>query len=138
MKRNFAIVLIILVTFSGCQILKPQPDEDMFAAAASMKRLSASVESSARYKDIPADLKDYDLLVKATENNPRLLNGFENYLLKAIIINKHSIVLMCDLKGERALIEDTGCTGEVDVLHWQNNTPKPCDFTIDVSVVCVN
>jgi len=136
MKRNLAYIVIAVLVFSGCQLFKPYPQEDMFIAAASLKRLAATVESSVRYKDIPAELKDYALLEKATENNPQLLKGFENFSLRAIAVNKHSIVLVCDAKGQQALIEDTGCTGEVDVLHWQGETPKPCDFTIDVNVVC--
>jgi hypothetical protein len=128
--------MVVLIMFSGCRFVQKQSQEEMFVSAAAMKRLSAAVESSVRYKDVPEELRDYELLEKATENNPQLLKGFENFSLKAIIVNKHSIVLMCDAQGKLALIEDTGCTGEVDALHWQNDAPQPCDFTLDISAVC--
>jgi hypothetical protein len=141
MKKCCVPIIFITIICCGCAYFFQSykyTEDAMFIKAAAIKKLSAAVESSARYKDIPEDLKNDDLLKKATENNPRLLQGFEGFSLKAITVNKHSIVLLCDSKEEYALIEDTGCTGEVDIHHWQNNTRPPCEFTIDTSVVCGN
>ena len=56
--------------------------------------------------------------------------------MKARNSNTHAVVLLCDGTGKYALIEDAGCTGEVDARHWNRATPLPCDFTLDVVALC--
>ncbi|WP_310601029.1 hypothetical protein [Desulfobulbus sp.] len=136
MKKIVSLSIIALFV-SGCHFARKTPDSDeMFTKAAALKRLAATVESAVQYGDVPPQLQNAELLALATEHNPKLLDGFAPYTLKAKNSNKHSSVLMCDPEGKHALIEDSGCTGQVDVLHWQQAPLPPCEFTLQLESVC--
>lgn len=127
----------ILFCFSGCAFLKPTSySEEMLTLSASLKRLSAAVESAVQYKDAPPEMENEDLLQFATAHNPKLLDSFKKYTLKAKNSNKHSIVLLCDAEGKHALVEDSGCTGELDAQHWQQKPLPPCAFTLQLERIC--
>jgi hypothetical protein len=138
MKKIISVAIAALF-ISGCTILqiKKYPDqEEMYAKSASMRKLSAAVESAVQYKNPPPELENEQLLEFATAHNPNLLSGFAKYKVKAKNINNHSLVLMCDREEKHALIEDSGCTGELDAHHWQQKPLPPCEFTLQVDVIC--
>ncbi len=136
-KLLHACLAVGIVIVFGCSPthMGREPDE-MYTRAAALKKLSAAVESAVQYKDAPPELADDALLRFAVAHNPSLLDGFEGYVLKARNSNAHAVVLLCDGTGKYALIEDAGCTGEVDVQHWSRAASSPCDFTLDVVTLC--
>jgi hypothetical protein len=135
-KIQKIIIAVFLIAVSGCSLSKnPREQDEMYIQAAALRRVSLAVEAL-RYENVPVEMENAELLTFATRHEPRLLEGFDNYVLKAELRNRHSLLLLCDSTGKKALIEDTGCTGPVDVHHWQKPVLPPCEFTIIIEEVC--
>jgi hypothetical protein len=88
-----------------------------------------------RYKNPPPDLGDSELLELATRHDPVLLENFRGYKLRVLRQERHSVVLVCDATGTRALLEDAGCTGPMDRERWMGKT-EACEFSINTEQVC--
>ena len=105
------------------------------ATSISVTKLSAAVESTVRYKNPPPDLSETELLAVATRHDPVLLENFKGYTVRVLRQERHSIVLVCDRTGARALLEDTGCSGAMDRARWMD-APESCEFSLDTAAVC--
>jgi hypothetical protein len=131
-------VALVLALAAGCAPLTgvPRPDrEEMYIKASALTKLSAAVESTVRYKNPPLGLSDRQLLTLATRHDPALLDNFKGYSVRVLRQARHSIVLVCDTSGTRALLEDVGCSGPMDRHRWMGKA-EPCEFTIDTAAVC--
>src|SRR4051794_18573632 len=99
---GFAIFLL-----AGCASGPDHIDaEEMYVRASALTKLSAAVESAVRYKNPPAGLGEQDLLVFATRHDPVLLENFKGYKVRVMRQERHSVVLVCNATGNRALLED--------------------------------
>jgi hypothetical protein len=137
MKNNKAIIIVIFLLISGC-VLSPEQAQadDMYVKAAELRKLSAAVESTVRFKDPSPMLTDEELLKLATTHNSALLTSFAGFKLRMDRRDRHAVVLVCSPSGDKALLEDAACTGPLDVHHWQSKKPMPCEFTIQAAAVC--
>ena len=108
----------------------------MYIKASALTKLSAAVESTVRYKNPPTGLNERELLTLATRHDPALLDNFKDYTVRVLRQSRHSVVLVCDTTGTRALLEDAGCSGPMDRHRWMGEKPEPCEFTIDTTEVC--
>ncbi|HJY08244.1 MAG TPA: hypothetical protein VJ323_18135, partial [Bryobacteraceae bacterium] len=63
------------------------------------------------------------------------LENFQGYKLRVLRQERHSVVLVCDATGTRALLEDAGCSGPMDRERWIGKT-EACEFSIDTKQVC--
>jgi hypothetical protein len=130
-KVSFALFFLV----SGCAQTQENPNaEEMYVKASALTKLSAAVESMVRYKNPSSSWTDSELLSAATEHDPALLNNLADYRLKIQSRNRHAIVLMCSTSGERALLEDAGCTGQMDRHRWQ--VPSGCEFSLTIEQMC--
>ena len=133
---GIGLPILALSVLAGCVSGPEQPDsEEMYAKASVLTKLSAAVESTVRYKNPPPDLTDRQLLELATRHDPILLGNFEGYKVRVRREGRHAVVLVCDASGNRALLEDAGCSGRMDQAHWMGN-PGPCEFSIDLRQQC--
>jgi hypothetical protein len=113
-----------------------RPDkEEMYIKASALTKLSAAVESTVRYKNPPSGLNDRQLLTLATGHDPALLDNFKGYRIRVLRQARHSVVLVCNTSGTRALLEDAGCTGPMDRHRWMGK-PEACEFTTNIAEVC--
>jgi hypothetical protein len=48
----------------------------------------------------------------------------------------HAVVLVCDKDGKIGLLEDAGCSSEMDRHLWRENPPEPCEFTVKAQEAC--
>lgn len=108
----------------------------MYSLASSLTKLSSAVESTVRYKakTIPSGISDKELLVLATKHDPKLLKPFNNYTVKVSQKNRHAIVLVCTKDGKRALLEDAGCSREMDKHLWKSSSS--CRFRLKAKNIC--
>jgi hypothetical protein len=139
MKNCINIISTILVSFfvmSGCATSGAVESENMMILGSALTKLSAAVESTVRYKNPPADIKDTELLVLATRHDPDLLTRFQSYTLKVHRQNGHAMVLVCSKDGSVGLLEDSNCTAKLDKHLWEGQLSKPCEFTLTVQQVC--
>ncbi|MDQ3185499.1 MAG: hypothetical protein M3Q16_03350 [Pseudomonadota bacterium] len=134
--RAAAAVAIAITLLTGCTPGQKNPDsEEMYMKASALTKLSAAVESTVRYKNPPPELDERELLALATRHDPILLENFRGYQVKVLSKDRHSVVLVCDASGTRALLEDAGCTGPMDRERWKGKQ-EPCEFSIDARMVC--
>jgi len=134
--RSFALNLIVFasvaVLSASCLHAAQVDPEEISGLAAALTKVSAPVHSTVRYKNPPADIGDAALLALATAHNPSLLAAFDGYVLRARQDGPNSSVLVC--KGEIALVEDAGCTGQSD---WHaTQADHPCDYVLDLATTC--
>lgn len=130
------VAALAIFLLAGCASGPDRIDaEEMYVKASALTKLSAAVESAMRYKNPPSDLGEQELLVFATRHDPALLENFRGYKVRVLRRERHSVVLVCNATGTRALLEDAGCTGPMDRARWREQ-PQPCNFSIDPGRVC--
>ncbi len=64
------------------------------------------------------------------------MEPFADYTLWVSRQDGHAVVLVCDKDRKVGLLEDAGCSSEMDKHLWKENPPKPCDFTVKAKEVC--
>ena len=133
--RVSVTIALALSLVAGCTPTPKRPySEEMFIKASALTKLAAAVESTVRYKNPPPGLDEKELLMRATQHDPALLQNFKGYKVRVLRQDKHSVVLVCDATGQRALLEDAGCSGPMDRHRWMGK--QPCEFSIDTKEVC--
>lgn len=138
MRYPIALTLILITVFTSTSCLHAQSvdEEEIASLSAALIKVSSTVHTAVRYKSPDPSLQDKALLEFAISHNPRLLNRFDAYVLKARQTGANSSVLVCTADGVHALIEDAGCTGRSD---WHvGSRAEPCEFKLDLSAVCAS
>ena len=133
--RSAALVYFLL-TLVGCTMSRAAEGEKMYILGSALTKLSSSVESTVRYKDPDEGISDAELLVLATRHDPGLLEPFADYKVLVLRQFKHAVVLVCTKDGNIGLLEDAGCSSELDLHLWKEEPAKRCEFTVQVQEVC--
>jgi hypothetical protein len=140
MKRNLAAqgfaLCFVLLAFAGCTVSRAAEAEKMYILGSALTKLSASVEATVRYENPPEGIGDKELLDLSTKHDPGLMEPFAEYGLWVSRQDGHAVVLVCDKDGKVGLLEDAGCSSEMDRHLWKENPTKPCDFTVKAKEVC--
>jgi hypothetical protein len=126
----------LLMASVGCTVSRAAETEKMYVLGSALTKLSASVEAIVRYENPPEGISDKELLELSTKHNPGLMEPFADYTLHVSCQDKHAVVLVCDKGGKAGLLEDAGCSSEMDRHLWKEDPPKPCDFTVKAKEVC--
>jgi hypothetical protein len=132
---SIASCLVLIGLLNGCALVSHQENEEaMYMKASALTKLSAAVEATVRYDSLSSSMSDQELLNLSTEDDPSLLEPFNDYLLKINRDFNHAIVMMCSKNGMQGLLEDAGCTAAMDHHLWQKQAS--CVFTLSSDVVC--
>ncbi len=130
------VALLVVVSSFGC--LSPCPSIDPQLEAIS--RLDDYMIPLAKAVDVIADqvspsAKDDEILKVAVERsgNPKLIDPFTGYTLKARIDNGVGVILLCSKDGREGIIEDVTCTTRPDT---HRPSGSPCTYLLDVKAVC--
>lgn len=135
-KRLIFIASLSAILIAGCTTTGPAADsESMYITASALTKLSASVESTVRYKNPPDGISDEDLLKLATEHDPSLLAPFSGYVVRVLREDRHAAVLVCSADSTQGLLEDLGCTAAMDKHLWQA-AENGCIFTVSPARDC--
>lgn len=126
-----AIILAACVLISGAD-----ESERMLTLGSALTKLSASAESTERYKGPPKNISDAEFLALATRHDPTLLQPFSGYAVRVLRQERHAVVLVCTGDGTQALLEDAGCTAKLDRHAWKSSPAGPCEFSVRVEDVC--
>lgn len=127
---GFRIVVFSLLVFTtGCAHYKASDKEEMYTLASALTKLTSAVEEKVLFKEVPAEMKDMELINFSTSHDPRLKEPFAEYLLKVQGVNGHAVVLVCDQSGRKGLLEDGGCSSVVDKHWWQDQPNHPCEIS---------
>lgn len=129
------LALICLSVWCSLATAQAVTEEDMLIKASALTKVAVAAESAARYKDPSPDLSEREFLEFSTRHDPSLLEPFSGFTLRALWRDRRGIVLVCTADGKVRLLEDAGCTAELDKHHWRE-TESACDFSINVAEVC--
>jgi hypothetical protein len=127
-------IVCLLLTVSSCVHMQQRIDPtEMAVRASALTKLSSAMQAYIRYTDPLPDLGETALLAEGTKHDPALLANLHDYKLRLLVQDRHAVVLMCTRAGDRALLEDAGCTGEFEAHHWKQDA-VPCEFSSAIKV----
>jgi len=126
--------LLILFLLPACVFAQQLDSDEMLQKASALTKLSKAVESTVRYKHPPEGISSDKLIELSTQHDLSLVTEFDDDVVKVLWHDRHSIVLICDQDG-RGLLEDAGCTAELDQHLWKIDN-APCEFTLEIESVC--
>lgn len=134
--KTLLSALIIAISVAGC--LAPCPFVDPQLEAIS--RLDDYMIPLGKALDVMADklppnAKDDEIFKAIVERsgNPKLVEPFTGYVLKARIQDGVGIILLCSKDGKEGIMEDVSCTTRPD-MHRPSGSP--CTYLLDVKAVC--
>lgn len=133
--------IAFLLALAGCTSIalgQTFSEEEMLVAASALTKVTTAVEAAERYGNPPDGLADQAFLDFATAHDPALLQPLSKYHLKVLRKDRHAVLLLCDSDGQIALLEDVGCTAQLDRHRWKVAPPKACAFSVDPSDICPN
>lgn len=134
-SRTYLLVLSTsFAMLSGCAA--QQSDQEMNYSASALTKLSAAVDATVRYTQIPEGVNGEELLRLSTAEDPSLLEPFKNFKILARREGRYSQVLMCEADGSSALLEDSGCTAKLDRHAWRDSPMTRCEFSLDLAALC--
>lgn len=103
--------------------------------AGALNRLVQSVDWAFSSGAVNSDMTSKQILEIATSHDKTLLQHFGNNQIHVARKDGTTILLLCDDKSEKALVEDASCTGAVDDLAFEGQL-RPCEFSLNVRSVC--
>lgn len=127
---------LVLGVLGACVTIAPQPNpEEMRVSASALTKLAAAMEALVRYDSPAPGQAEAQLLEQGTRHDPALLRNLDRYDVRVMASSGHAVVLLCSKENRRALLEDAGCTGKLDVQHW-DKPAQACEFTLQPATVC--
>ncbi len=127
---------LALMALASCTSTAPRINpERMYESGSALTKLSAAMEAYIRFGNPGTELSEAQLLLNGTEHDPALLSQLGAYTVRVQQRERHAVLLLCSKETKQALLEDAGCTGKMDVHHWQQ-APRDCSFTIEVASLC--
>lgn len=130
------VVAVLLASAACTAPAFAQDSDELMVKASKLTKLTTAVESTVRYKDPPANLTETELLALSVEHDPSLLSPFEGHTMRVLSKDRHAAVLVCNQDGSRGLLEDVGCTAEMDRHQWRDDPTAACQFTVDLDSIC--
>jgi hypothetical protein len=99
MRRNIvvhSIVLFFVISASACCTpVRAANSDKMYVLGSALTKLSASVESTVRYKNPPQEISDAELLTLSTKHDPGLMEPFTDYTVRVSRQDRHVERLVC-------------------------------------------
>ena len=125
------IVLLLLPLQADAQRIK----FTMCPLASDLTRLAKAVDVYVADTPAAGSLRDEELLESATRHDPSLLTPFFSYYVGVQVEGRNSSVLVCTRDRKAGLLEDAGCSPEMDAHLWSDSSHL-CGFTLNLSAVC--
>ncbi len=136
MKYRTLMVLVAALPLSACSTSVDSAPSAKERGRLSTQMVNLSSAVDAYFADLPQAPTDSDavILQNATRHDKRLLvPEFEPYMLKVQYQNPYAVLLLCSKDGQRAIMEDAGCSARLD---RQIMDRAPCKFTLRVKQGC--
>jgi hypothetical protein len=135
MRRRLPLALLLIV-ITGCTPAAFADDDEMYVLSAALIKLSKFIEPSAQYGRFNESTPSEEILAYVRERDSSLLDSFLDRKIMARVRQKHSVVLICLADGSAGLLEDAGCSPELDGHLWQSDPAADCSFTLNINTVC--
>lgn len=132
-----ATVFASATVIAGCSVSHGLDNEMIADLAQNVRYVAGQVHAHITYDKPDAGTSSDNLIRRATQPNPTYMASLSGYYVAARRMGSYSSVLLCDNERRQALVEDAGCTSlRVEWQHKENEPSVPCDFSLDLSVVC--
>lgn len=133
-SRFVLSVLVITSVFISSACAKDYTETEMQPLAATSADIALAVRSYARQhpEEIKAGVDEVTLVIRATAHDSSIMNPYKKFIVKG---RPTGVVLICDSKGERGLIEDAACNDILDDPRWRRPGGL-CEFILDLELVC--
>jgi hypothetical protein len=126
-RKSITFLLFGAFLIAICTCATGYKDEKLQPLAATASDLARAVMRFAReHPAEAASLDDRELVRRATAYDPEMLAPYDGLVVRGTI---DGVILVCDGKGKRGLIEDAECTDRVDKIVWSDEN-APCRFTL--------
>ena len=140
MNRKTGLLIWILIGMmtlpSSACILRRRLEVRMGELSSAVTKLSANVESTVRYGSMLTNIGDSELLAKSTEHDLDILKFFSKYSVRIMHNEKDALILVCTKDQKRALLEDAGCTTELDSILRKEKPTNQYEFTTTIEKAC--
>jgi len=133
-RKHWGLVLAVIIAVTGCTPSGAADDEDHAVLANKAQYVASALEALVRLGDAPADADSAALVALVRAEKPEYVAPFDDRVRRLRQEGRLSSVLVCDAAGDKALVEDAGCTHETDARLWDRDVP--CTFQLDLAAVC--
>lgn len=134
--NKYARIALYLSTLFLAACATPPNEREMNTLASALTKVSAAVDATVRYKRSADALENAQLLQASTTHDPGLLKPFQGQRVRVLRVGRDSSVLLCDTNSGDVLLEDAGCTPQLDVHRWRDTPKASCEFSLDLKKVC--
>lgn len=139
MKTKILLFVLLLFAQSACAQTITQQDMDgvRFSYEQALKVIQGEVMAG----NVSPELTGTDFVDTALANHPAERKHLGGYRVKAEVVpaaqEGRVVLLLCDKRGEAALLEGVLCKGRTIVLEpWKQTLPVPCVFKMNVRETC--
>ncbi len=133
--KGLALWMVLLAS-GGCTASRAAEGERMYVLASALTKVCDSVEATVRYENPPEGITDNELLILSTQHDPGLLEPFAAYTLHVSREDAHAVVIVCGKDEKVGLLEDAGCSSEMDRHLWKEDPTRPCKITLKAKEAC--
>lgn len=133
MIRTTSFVALALVVVAACATASGEADMQQMASAAT--KVARQLDAYVFGHPDAAALTSGDLAAEMRRQDAELMATLDDYQVRFRVVGENSSMLVCAKDGSRALLEDAGCSAISDLHQW-DGPPAPCEFSLDLSVVC--
>lgn len=127
-------MFVMLILATGCQAQPVNSHYDQ-SLIPRMQKLTRAVDGYVRYRHPPVSMTTEEILLQSTADDPGLREPFTEFVIELSRAGNDSVLLVCDAERTYALMEDSGCTPEVDKQYLESS-PVPCSFTLEPQEKC--
>lgn len=129
--KSLIALLLVPALLVGCA--NHRTAEKMEDLSSYFKDLATAIDGHIKFGD-GSSMTNEQLITTALQGNPAWQTALEGYDIKLIVEGKNSMIMLC--QENIALIEDTGCTENIDKKHWTSNN-NHCEFTLNLTELCI-
>ncbi len=114
MYKITAILTACLLAACATQLT----EREMNYLASALTKVSAAVDVTVRYRRSTESLPETELLQLSMAHDPALMRPFSSLTVRVLRDGQDSAILVCEPRTGKALLEDAGCTAQLDQHNW--------------------
>lgn len=99
-----------------------------------LRLLSPMIDDYVAHNPKAQSMGTEQIIRESVKSSPTLANALKNYKVSIRVDGLDSAILVCMPLGDNFLVEDAGCSAEVDRQY--RDYPMPCSFQLDLSKTC--
>lgn len=128
--KALGILVFILVAKESF----PQTTSEVSRVIGVLRLLSPMVDDYVAHNPKAQNMETKQIILESVKSSPALANALKDYKVNIRVDGLDSAILVCMPSGDKALVEDAGCSAEVDRQYTDH--PMPCTFELNLKETC--